>query len=165
MKKFLMAAIGLMMAVSVNAQYLNESDKVFSQDKWYVGASASGFDLSWHKATDFVLNLQAKAGYLFIDDWMVTGRLGWQTQTDMPSAFVLGAGIRYYFESCGIYAGINGSYIHWDKWDEFRPELNVGYAFFLTGKLTIEPEIFYEHSFKDSNYSGFGLRLGFGVYF
>ena len=35
MKKLMMAAIGLMMAMSANAQYLNESGKVFSQDKWY----------------------------------------------------------------------------------------------------------------------------------
>ena len=76
MKKLMMAAIGLMMAVSVNAQYLNDSDKVFSQDKWYVGASLSGFDLSWHKASEWTLNVQAKGGYMFLDDWMLTGRLG-----------------------------------------------------------------------------------------
>ena len=33
MKKLMMAAIGLMMAIGANAQYLNESDKVFTQDK------------------------------------------------------------------------------------------------------------------------------------
>ena len=41
MKKLLMAAIGLMMAVSVNAQYLNTSEPVFYQGKWMIGASAS----------------------------------------------------------------------------------------------------------------------------
>lgn len=165
MKKFLMAAIGLMMAVSANAQYLNDSDKVFTKDKWYVGASVSGLDLSWHKSTDFTLNLQAKAGYLFIDDWMITGKFGWQAQTDIPSVFTVGAGIRYYFESCGIYAGVSGNYLHWDDYNDFRPELNVGYAYFLTGKLTIEPEVYYEFSTDNSDNSGFGLRLGFGLYF
>lgn len=165
MKKLLMAAIGLMMAVSANAQYLNDSDTPFSQNKWYVGASVSGLDLSWHKSTEWNLSLQAKAGYLFIDDWMVTGQIGWETQTNVPSIFKLGVGIRYYISSCGVYAGLSGNYLHWDKTNDFRPELNVGYAFFLTGKLTLEPEVYYEHSTHDSDNSGFGVRLGFGLYF
>ena len=32
-------------------------------------------------------------------------------------------------------------------------------------KLTVKPEVFYEHSTKSSDYSGFGVRIGFGVYF
>ena len=48
MKKLMMAAIGLMMAIGANAQYLNDSEKVFTQDKWYVGASLSGLDLNYH---------------------------------------------------------------------------------------------------------------------
>ena len=165
MKKLLMAAVGLMMAVGANAQYLNDSDKVFEQNKWYVGASLSGLDLSWHKSTDWKLDLQAKGGYLFLDDWMVIGKLGWQAQTDMPSSLVAGAGIRYYFESCGIYAGLMGNYMTCDDWHDFRPELHVGYAYFLTGKLTIEPEAYYEYSTDDHENSGFGLRLGLGLYF
>ena len=47
MKKLMMAAIGLMMAIGANAQYLNDSEKVFTQDKWYVGASLSGLDLNY----------------------------------------------------------------------------------------------------------------------
>lgn len=165
MRKLMMAAVGLMMAISANAQYLNDNKNVFSQDKWYVGASVSGFDLSWHKYADWTFDLQAKAGYLFIDDWMVTGQLGWQAQTDVPSFFKIGAGLRYYFESCGIYAGVSGNYLHWDDWNDFRPELNVGYAYFLTGKLTLEPEVYYEYSTDNSDNSGFGIRLGFGLYF
>ena len=57
MRKLMMAAIGLMMAISANAQYLNDNKNVFSQDKWYVGASVSGFDLSWHKYTDWTFDL------------------------------------------------------------------------------------------------------------
>ena len=49
MKKVLMAAIGLMMAVSVNAQYLNDSKTPFSQGKFYVAASTSSFGLNYSK--------------------------------------------------------------------------------------------------------------------
>ena len=69
MKKLLMAAIGLMMALSVNAQYLNSPENVFYQGKWMIGASASGLDLSWHKGQKWNLNLEANGGYLLVDDW------------------------------------------------------------------------------------------------
>ena len=160
-----MAAIGLMMAIGANAQYLNDSEKVFTQDKWYVGASLSGIDLSYHKGSDWKLDVNAKGGYLIADDWMITGQLGYQAQEGNSSAVVLGAGLRYYFESCGLYAGAMAKYAHANHTSDFRPEINVGYAYFLTGKLTIEPELYYEHSTKDSDNSGFGLRIGFGLYF
>ena len=165
MKKLMMAAIGLMMAIGANAQYLNDPKNVFSQGKCYLAASASGASLSYHKGTDWNLNLQAKAGYLIADDWMVVGQMGYEAQTDLPDAIQLGAGLRYYFESCGIYAGATAKYTRCDDFSDFRPELSVGYSYFLTGKLTVEPEAYYEHSTKDSNYSGFGFRIGFGVYF
>ncbi len=165
MKKMMMTLVALVMAISANAQYLNDSEKVFSQGKVYLGASASGLDLNYHKGYDWSLQLNAKAGYLIADDWMVVGQLGYMKQTDVPAAIMLGGGLRYYFESCGIYAGATAKYISWDDTSDFRPELSVGYAYFLSGKLTVEPEIYYEHSTKDSDNTGFGLRIGFGVYF
>ena len=162
----MMAAVALMMAVSVNAQkYLNESGTPFAQDKWYIGASTSSLDINWHKSSNWTLNLDAKAGYLFIDNWMITGKLGYSKQTDIPAYFTFGAGVRYYFDKCGIYLGASGNYRHHDDYKDFLPELNLGYAFFLNGKVTLEPEVYYEHSTKNSDYSGFGVRLGFGVYF
>ncbi len=46
MKKLMMTVVALVMAISANAQYLNDSEKVFYEGKWYIGASASGLDLS-----------------------------------------------------------------------------------------------------------------------
>ena len=46
------------------------------------------------------------------------------------------------------------------------PTIQLGYAFFLNRTVTIEPELYYNQSLKDhSDYSGFGLRIGFGIYF
>lgn len=165
MKKIMMTLVALVMAISANAQYLNDSEKVFSQGKFYVGASTSGAALSYHKASDWNLNLQAKAGYLLADDVMFVGQLGYEAQTDFDDIIQIGAGLRYYFESCGVYAGATAKYVKCGDFSDFRPELNLGYAYFLTGKLTVEPEVYYEHSTKDSDYSGFGFRIGFGVYF
>ena len=166
MKKLMMVAVALMMAVTVNAQrYLNDSGTPFTQNKWYVGASLSGLDLSYHKCEDWHLGIQAKGGYFVADNWMLAAQHSYNKYTDVPAATQLGAGLRYYFDNCGIYIGGLAKYAHCDDFSDFRPELSVGYAYFLTGKLTIEPEVYYEHSTKDSDYSGFGLRVGFGVYF
>ena len=51
MRKLMMAAIGLMMAMSANAQkVLNESTTPFEESKFYIGASLSGLTLNYSKA-------------------------------------------------------------------------------------------------------------------
>lgn len=169
MKKLIMAAIGLMMAVSVNAQYLNDPETPFYQGKFYVGASASSASLAYSKNTDFALGLNAKAGYLFMDNVMALGVVGFDSQKNFDNITMqIGAGARYYFEQNGIYLGAIAKYAHskaGESFSDFRPEVHAGYCFFLGRHVTIEPEVYYEHSFKNSDYSGFGLRLGFGLYY
>ena len=167
MRKLMMAAIGLMMATSVNAQkVLNESTTPFEESKFYIGASLSGLTLNYSKASDWSLGLSAKAGYLFLDNWMVLGVIDYQNYSSgTVTSTNIGAGARYYFERNGVFLGLTAKYAHSTGVDEFKPEINVGYAFFLGHYVTLEPELYYEHSFKNSRYSQFGLRLGFGVYF
>ena len=165
-----MAAIGLMMAMSVNAQYLNDSETPFTEGKFYVSASASSASFAYSKSTDFKLGLNAKAGYLFMDNLMVLGVVEFSGQNNFDILTTqIGAGARYYFENCGIYLGAIAKYAHVKSFEtnfsDFRPELHAGYCFFLGRHVTLEPEAYYEHSFKDSDYSGFGLRIGIGIYF
>ena len=165
-----MAAIGLMMAMSVNAQYLDDSETPFTEGKFYVSASASSASFAYSKSTDFKLGLNAKAGYLFMDNLMVLGVVEFSGQNNFDILTTqIGAGARYYFENCGIYLGAIAKYAHVKSFEtnfsDFRPELHAGYCFFLGSHVTLEPEAYYEHSFKDSDYSGFGLRIGIGVYF
>ena len=166
MKKLMMAAIGLMMATSMSAQYLNTSRTPFYEGKFYVGASASNLSLKYNKAEDFSLGIAAKAGYLFLDNWMVLGMFDYSNIANGSVTYTnIGAGARYYFEQNGIYAGLVAKYAHSTGNDDFVPEVHVGYAFFLGRHVTLEPEAYFEHSFNNSDYSTFGLRLGFGYYF
>ena len=165
-----MAAIGLMMAMSVNAQYLNDSETPFTEGKFYVSASASSASFAYSKSTDFKLGLNAKAGYLFMDNLMVLGVVEFSGQNNFDILTTqIGAGARYYFENCGIYLGAIAKYAHVKSSDvsfsDFRPEIHAGYCFFLGEHLTLDPEVYYEHSFKDSDYSGLGVRIGLGIYF
>ena len=68
-----MAAIGLMMAVSANAQYLNDSGTPFEKGKFYANAGFSGLDLNYNSTAKWNLTLYGKVGYLFSDNWMVLG--------------------------------------------------------------------------------------------
>ena len=170
MRKLMMAAIGLMMAMSANAQYLNESETPFTEGKFYVNASASSASFAYSKSTDFKLGLNAKAGYLFMDNVMALGVVEFNGQNNFDILTTqIGAGARYYFESSGVFLGVIAKYAHVKAYEssfsDFRPEAHVGYCFFLGHHVTLEPEAYYEHSFKDSDYSGFGLRIGIGVYF
>jgi len=172
MKKLMLSMVALLMAMSVNAQkYLNSDDTPFSEGKFYVGASFSGLEAKYSKASDFNIGIQAKAGYLFLDNWMVVGQLGYDSRSNGDLVELeLGAGARYYFDKIGLYAGATAKYAHakvsgGDSYNDFVPEIYCGYCFFLSRKLTIEPEVYYAHSFKDSDNSTFGLRLGFGLFF
>ena len=76
-----------------------------------------------------------------------------------------GVGARYYIEQNGIFLGANTKFVHIKNYNDFMPGVEVGYAFFISGTVTIEPAIYYDQSFKDhSQYSTIGLKVGIGVY-
>ena len=171
MKKILMSAIALMMAISVNAQkYLNDPTTPFSQGKAYLGASLSGADLSYSGITKGHLGLQAKAGYFFADNLMGLAQLSYDNtvkkEGNPATTLSLSAGGRYYIQQNGLYLGASAIYKHLGKnLDDFLPSIQVGYSFFINRTVTIEPEIYYEQSFKNhKDYSTIGLRVGIGIY-
>lgn len=156
-KKIALFITGLLMAVSANAQ--------FEQGKMYANAGLSGLNLNYNSNTKWNLELSGKAGYMFQDNWMAVGELAWGIYQESPNTFGLGAGVRYYIEQNGIYLGAGARYKHAKCYDDFMPNINVGYAFFLSRTVTLEPEIYFDLSTKDiKDYSGFGLRIGVGIY-
>ncbi len=171
MKKLIMTFAALVMAVNMNAQrYLNDPDTPFEQGKMYVAASVTSASLSYTKSTGFNIGIGGRVGYLFIDNLMGLGEVSFMSLNDGDESIVeLGAGARYYFDQVGIYVGAMAQYAHQkfidETFDDFQPEAHVGYAFFLGRHVTLEPEAYYKHSFKSSDYSGFGLRIGLGIYF
>lgn len=165
MRKTLLTILFAVVAgLTIQAQ--NNTRRVpFAKGKVYIASSLSGLDLSYGKTQDWHLDLMAKAGYLFTDNWMFTGMMDYDYRREGSNAFNLGAGFRYYIEQNGLYLGMGATYVHnEDLTDDVMPTVQVGYAFFLNGTVTIEPEIYYNQSLKNSDYSGFGLRIGIGVY-
>lgn len=157
-KKLSLMLVAIMMCVAGYAQ--------FEKGKVYIGSSLSGLNLSYNGSEKSSFGLQAKAGYLFMDNLMATGQIGYDKHNGIPAAVTLGAGARYYIVQNGLYLGASVTYLHSSAdYDDFMPGIQVGYAFFLSHTVTIEPEIYYNQSFKShSDYSTIGLRVGIGVY-
>ena len=155
MKKIALFLVALVMSVAANAQ--------FEQGKGYLGASLSGFDLS-SQAKKFHLKLDAKLGYMFADNLMALGEVGYEKTEDMPYTLSAGAGARYYIIQNGLYLGAGLKYSHREDFNDLVPNLHLGYAFFLSRTVTLEPELYFDFSTKSSDYSNYGLRIGVGVY-
>lgn len=150
----------LLLTVSASAQ--------FEADKLYVGASLSGLDLNYNGKNDLNLGVSAKLGYMVEDNWMIFGEAGYQHYGDDAVADEVSAtvGGRYYIIQNGLFLGVNAKLIHaFHDYNDVMPGVEVGYAFFLSRTVTIEPSVYYQQSFKNhSDYSTIGLKIGFGIY-
>ncbi len=158
MKKILTFIIAVLATISASAQ--------FEQEKIYVGGSLSGLDLSYNGINEAKFGINAQAGIFAIDNLLAYAQVGFDHPGKEQSNTVnLGVGGRYYITQNGIFLGANVKYVHSKNYNDFMPGVEVGYAFFLSHTLTIEPSIYYQQSIKKhSDYSTIGLRLGFGIY-
>jgi len=166
MKKAILSLFCALAALTASAQQSFDRPP-FGEGKFYVATSLSGLDLHYTGLEDWKLDLTAKGGFLFTDNWMVTGQFQYDWRKHDANAFMLGAGLRYYIEQNGLYLGAGANYVHkWHDYDDFMPTVQLGYSFFLNRTVTLEPEVYYNQSLKDhSDYSGFGIRIGLGIYF
>lgn len=159
MKKLTILCVSLLMAGAAHAQ--------FEKGKVYCGASLSGLNLSYNGSNDLNLGVQGQSGYLFADNWMAVGNVSYQhTGKEGVKDYVgVGAQCRYYIIQNGLYLGAGAKLQHTGSYNDVMPGVEVGYAFFVSRTVTIEPAIYYDQSFKNhSDYSTIGLRVGIGVY-
>ena len=131
------------------------------------------------------LGLQLSGGYAYMDDLVLVASAGYQNiNFDDSSAGVLNivAGARYYvipnlFAGAGLSIGTLSLSNKDDEEDNstsghsYGINLNVGYSFFLTQNIAIEPSFVYNYGFankyEDHDYdiSGLTLNIGFSLYF
>ena len=158
-RKCLLLAAAMIVSLCASAQ--------FQEGKGYVGASLTGLDLHYNSHDGLNMGVQAKAGYFPWDNVMVLASIdavhnGSKTVADHIS---VGAGGRYYITQNGLYLGAGVKFLHANhRYNDIMPGMEVGYAFFINRSVTIEPAIYYDQSFKSSDYSTVGLKVGVGVY-
>lgn len=158
-KKIAVVALGLMVSVGAHAQ--------FESGKQYCGASLTGLNLSYNGSEELSLGIQAKAGYFFEDDMMLLAQAEYKHSglEGVKDYWALGAQGRYYIEQNGIYLGAGVKLIHTGGYNDVMPGVEVGYAFFVSKQVTIEPAVYYDQSFKNhSDYSTVGVKVGIGIY-
>ena len=158
-KKIAVVALGLMVSVGAHAQ--------FESGKQYCGASLTGLNLSYNGSEELSLGIQAKAGYFFEDDMMLLAQAEYKHSSleGVKDYWALGAQGRYYIEQNGIYLGAGMKLIHTGSYNDVMPGVEVGYAFFVSKQVTIEPAVYYDQSFKNhSDYSTVGVKVGIGIY-
>lgn len=159
-KRILYVVVAMMFAVSVHAQ--------FEKEKLYIGASMTGLNLSFNGVDDLNIGVEAQGGYLVDDNLMLLANASFQHSGNkvVPNSYSAGVGGRYYIIQNGIYLGANCKWIHAQhSYNDIMPGVEVGYAFFINGSVTIEPAVYYNQSFKShSDYSTIGFKVGIGVY-
>lgn len=156
-KKVILMVMALAMSVTTFAQ--------FEQGKKYFSANLSGLNLHFTGAEKWQFDIGARGGYMFSNNWMAMATLDYSYRKEGAKAFTLGASARYYVVENGLYLGAGLDYQHKGSVDDMLPNIHIGYAFFLSKTVTIEPEFYYRQSLKDhSNYSDVGFRIGVGVY-
>ena len=159
MKKITLFFVLLLVTITAKAQ--------FQQGKGYIGASLTGLNLSYNGENGWNLGLEGKAGYMFADNWMLLGNLSYEHSgaDEVADQISLGAGVRYYIAQNGLFLGANCNFVHANHdYNDLMPSAEVGYAFFINRSVTIEPALYYRHSFNKSDYSTVGLKVGVGIY-
>ena len=139
----------------------------FQEGKGYLGASLTGLDLHYNGQDGFNVGIEGKAGYFPWDNLMVLASFdavhdGSKTVADH---ITVGVGGRYYITQNGLYLGAGVKLLHANhSYNDLMPGAEVGYAFFINRSVTIEPALYYDQSFKKSDYSTVGLKVGLGIY-
>ncbi len=166
MRKIIVGLMLLMTTVVAHAQ--------FEQNKWFFDAAVSEFGLSYSGSEEFRMGVKANVGTFLFDNvaLLLNGEGTYHEKGDRCASF--GVGGRYYFDQCGIYIGSGVKFKHYEyhgsgennaDFNDAHWTFDVGYAFFLSRTVTIEPAVYYDLSFKDKDYSKLGFKLGFGLYF
>ncbi len=160
MKKLLSMLAVLLITLTASAQ--------FEQDKVYLGSSLTGLNLSYNGSNQLNLGVQAYAGYLIEDNLMLLANVNYQHSDNdaVPDYISAGVGGRYYIIQNGIFLGANCKFVHsFHNYNDVLPGVEVGYAFFLSRTVTVEPAIYYDQSLKSHrDNSTIGFKIGFGIY-
>lgn len=138
----------------------------FEKGKKYIGASMSGFDMSYSETTKFHLGIDVLGGWMVARDWMVMGEVGFDFHNKDAHSVSVGARGRYYIEQNGLFLSLGAKYLHeWKSYNDFYLTPEVGYCLFLNRNVMLEPSIYYNMSMTNfGDKSRFGLKVGIGIF-
>ncbi|WP_291530413.1 outer membrane beta-barrel protein [Bacteroides sp. UBA939] len=161
MKKLVLLVCLLVATVAAQAQ--------FEKGKWILNPSISGLGLSHSTETDKTsFGVEAKGGAFLLNNVALLLHAGasWNDNGSDTDLYTLGLGGRYYFSKVGIYLGADVKVNRWEETEGNKTRVSfgseAGYAFFLSKTVTLEPAVYWD---VNKDYSEFGFKVGFGLYF
>ncbi len=159
MKKLFILLLMTAMGTSAFAQ--------FEEGKKYINASLSGAGLSYSDYEGFAFGVSTQAGYMFQQDWMLLGELGWDYRHSDWRSVCLGAKARYYMENNGLFVSGGVRFLHeFKNHNDFQLTPELGYCFFLSKDVTVEPVAYLDLSLADFGHNTkIGFKLGLSYYF
>jgi len=164
MKKVLLAITFILLGVS-------SSFAQFEQGKYYIGAGVNEAGFSYDSTNKFCMGAEANVGYMFEQDWLGIADVGFKTTGSTISEITLGAKCRYLIEQNGLFLQLGAKFAHEkakgaDSYNDFLITPEVGYCFFISHYLAVEPSVYYDMSVSNfSDRSRFGLKIGLACYF
>lgn len=165
MKRLFFGLCLLLITVAGNAQ--------FEKGKFMANASLSSANLSYSTNEKTKVGASATACYFLFDNFGLLGSVGMDLTNDL-NTFNFGMGARVYFKDCGLFVqgGLQASDYNYKDSDtsnsdvtDFGITSEFGYTFFLSHSVAVEPAAFYNLSLKDGDYSKFGVKIGFDIFF
>lgn len=182
MKKFFVLLLAIAGTLTANAQ--------FEKGTFYGDISLTGFGIGYSH-NDFAIGIGTGLGYYVRDGWMLGGRAGY-SHCGSDRGYIQGL-FRYSFKSNGLNLGCGLQYEHAGQYtcnqvisvtdptdpsrtieqtvpvacggDYFQICPQVGYTFYVSHYLAIEPAIYADICLNDIKYgTNFGLKIGIGLY-
>ena len=164
MKKIILAITFILLGVS-------SSFAQFEQGKYYLGAGVNSAGFSYDSTNKLSFGAEANVGYMFEQDWLAIADFGLKTSDSTINELTLGAKCRYLIEQNGLFLQLGATLKHekvkgLDSYNDILVTPEVGYCFFLSHYVAVEPSIYYDMSLsKFSDRSRVGLKIGLACYF
>ncbi len=170
----------ILFTLAILCALTNDVSAQILKNRWVFNPQVTAFNLGSTRTRDtgndtFDLGLKVEAGNFIADNLAVLvglgGDLAWNKEYKNNRVDVLG-GLRYYTLTT-MFIGVNMGYTH--EWTKNQGEstkkrdylyvgAELGYAIFLTQNISLDPALYWKHSFTDQ-YDQYGLKMGFSVYF
>ncbi len=136
----------------------------FEKGTHYAGANLTELGVGC-KHGSFAFGLSGDYGYYIADNWMIGGTVGY-TYEGKSHGVQLKPYFRYTFDKIGLNLGGGLQYEHvGTKRDYVQLCPQVGYTFFINGKVSIEPAVYADFCMNDfKKGTSAGLKIGIGLY-
>ena len=174
MKRFLCMAIIIFLFIP---RIMAQTEK----GKWMINPEITTFgvggtDNDKSKSNRFNFGLGFKGGSFIYDDLLVNVGIGFDINKQekwKDNSLQLSGGLKYYILShlfLGAEIGYEREWLREYEGDKtlknnyFFFGADLGYAIFITPNISIEPAIYWKHSFAD-RLNQYGFKVGFGLYF